>query len=652
MPFAFLLLPLCEVLIMDNSKQQQFRFMLFAMIALAILFGWSYLFPPPQKPVDEANTNANVEQTAANTAATPEVQATTQQTEIATTPDETPNKTVTIKTPYYQVKLDSKGALATSWILIKNKSLQGELMLYGDGSTKNDQKPLELVSQKAAEQTPRQLPFRLSTGDANTDNFLNERNYQVSAEREIIELADGQTQKIDFTLKDAATGIEAIKSFTFTADSYVSDLNVKLTKNGQTVTNTKLLIGSSIGDQSVPHYTFYKIAPEAIASVSDGTIHRMPGASFEYSGENAVKSYDGTVNWGGVTDSYFAMVAIPAQPLPGLEYHSSKYESEVEPHFPGIFSWITRNPTTKITKYLITAYVPINTNGAAPTKIYTGSKDHFVLSNLNLTNASGTAINIEDLVNYGWFHFLTKPLSIPILYALNFLYDFTHNFGIAIILFTLFFYSLLFPMRWYQSKSFKKAQKNAPKMKELQDELKDLQSKGVPNDDPRMRDLQMRQLKMTKDALPIGGCLPMLLQFPLLIALYVTVTISLGIRQADFLWLPDLSAGDPYHVLEFAFAFSMILSMKFSPQTAAITPEQQMQQKMMTYFMPVMMLYIMWSAPAGLLLYWFTGNVVMFVQQMVINRMNKTEDVPVVAVKEEKPEFTHKGKKKKGKKNL
>ncbi len=626
--------------------------MIAAMLSLAVLFGWSYFFAPP-KPVDDANTNANIEQTVANTAATPEVQATpqNQQKEIASTPDETPNKTVTIKTPYYQVKLDSKGALATSWILIKNKSSQGELLLYGDGSTKDNQKPLELISQKASEQNPRQLPFRLSTGDQNLDNLLNERNYQVSAEQNLIEISDGQKQKIDFTIRDQATGIEAVKSFTFTSDSYVTDLNVKLTKNGQTVPNTKLLIGSSIGDQAVPHYTFYKIAPEAIASVNNGSMQRYPGTSFEYANDNAVKSLDGTVNWGGVTDSYFAMVAVPSQLLPGLEYHSSKYETEVEPHFPGIFSWVTRNPTTKITKYLITAYVPITADGSI-TKVYTGSKDYFVLSKLNLTNAAGTVVDIEDLVNYGWFHYLTKPLSIPILYTLNFLNNFTHNFGVAIILFTLFFYSLLFPMRWYQSKSFKKAQKNAPKMKELQDELKDLQAKGVPNDDPRMRDLQMRQLKMTKDALPIGGCLPMVLQFPLLIALYVTVTISLAIRQATFLWLPDLSAGDPYHILEFAFAFSMILSMKFSPQTAAITPEQQMQQKMMTYFMPVMMLYVMWSAPAGLLLYWFTGNVVMFFQQMVINRMNKTEEPPIVAVGEEKPDFTRKRKGKKGKPNL
>ena len=129
-----------------------------------------------------------------------------------------------------------------------------------------------------------------------------------------------------------------------------------------------------------------------------------------------------------------------------------------------------------------------------------------------------------------------------------------------------------------------------------------MQKQGIPADDPRMRAVQMEQLKMMKGAVPLGGCLPMLLQFPLLIAFYTAVTVSLAIRQASFMWLPDLSAGDPYHILEFAFAISMILSMKFTPMAATVTPEQQMQQKMMTYLMPVMMLWIMWAAPAGLLL--------------------------------------------------
>ncbi|MDH3530924.1 MAG: YidC/Oxa1 family membrane protein insertase, partial [Acidobacteriota bacterium] len=205
------------------------------------------------------------------------------------------------------------------------------------------------------------------------------------------------------------------------------------------------------------------------------------------------------------------------------------------------------------------------------------------------------------------------------------------NYGWSIIIFTFFFYSLLFPLRWFSSKSFKKAQKNAPKMQELRDKLKKMQDKGIPADDPRMRDLQMEQLKMTKDALPIGGCLPMLLQFPLIITLYYTVSIALGFRQEAFWWLPDLSTADPYRILPIAFAVSMILSMKFTPTAPAVSPEQQMQQKIMTYFMPVMMLLFMWTAPSGLLLYWFTGNIIMFGQQMLINWINKEPAEEVAA---------------------
>ena len=324
------------------------------------------------------------------------------------------------------------------------------------------------------------------------------------------------------------------------------------------------------------------------------------------------------------------MTAIPATPANGVEYRASKYDVQTEPFFNSIFQWIMRNAQTSETRHLVTAYLPINADGST-TKIFTGTKDYFLLNQLSgdPSHPLGRPVEITNLINfsnYWWLRWLTKPLSIPILYALNFFNAVTHNYGVAIIIFTFLFYSLLFPLRWSQSRSFKKASGNAPKMKEIQDKIKDLQKKGVPNDDPRMRQLQMEQLKMTKDALPIGGCLPMLLQFPLLIAFYTAVTVSLEVRQATFMWLPDLSAADPWHILEFAFAISMILSMKFTPQAATVTPEQQMQQKMMTYFMPAMMLWVMWSAPSGLLLYWFFGNIVSFAQQMVINRLNKPKD--------------------------
>ncbi|MEO6655983.1 MAG: membrane protein insertase YidC [Pyrinomonadaceae bacterium] len=618
---------------MENpGNNNQSRFLIAAVISMAVLFGWSYFFAP-KKPVDNGNVavNTNTAQTA-TPQPVPTVQAQTLPDTAAATPDTTPNRTITIKSPLYEVTLDSKGAVATSWIMVQNKSPKEERALWADGSTETEKTPLQLISPAALAKTPREVPFRLATDDQGINTLLNDRNYAVSGADGDVVLAAGEEREIVFKLTDAS-GLEVTKSFLFRADNYIADLKVNLTKAGQNVPNTKLLIGASIGDQAIQHHNFYHIEPEAVGH-SDGAVIRHPGSSFTFDSNNqSTLAVPGNADWAGVADAYFAMAAVPAKQSQGLEYRASKYEFATAPFYDGIISWVTRNQKTSETRHLITAYVPITTDGST-TKIFTGTKDYFALANQYtevLSKDAGRHIELVDLINfsnYSWIRPITKTLSIPILYSLNFFNGLTHNYGVAIIVFTFLFYSLLFPLRWSQSRSFKKASGNAPKMKAIQDKIKDLQKKGVPTDDPRMRQLQMDQLKMTKDALPIGGCLPMLLQFPLLIAFYTAVTVSLDIRQASFMWLPDLSAADPYHFLEFAFALSMILSMKFTPQAATVTPEQQMQQKMMTYFMPIMMLWVMWSAPSGLLLYWFFGNIVSFGQQIVINRMNRKNNPP------------------------
>lgn len=616
---------------MEDPKQSNHsRFLLAAVLSLAVLFGWQYFFAPkPPDNVSNSNTavNANTAQPAPTAA--PVQQAQTPAGPVV--PDNVPNRHITIKTPLYEVTLDSRGALATSWILIKNRSSKGEKTLYGDGSTETDKKPLQLISEDAKNRTPRELPFRLSTGDGNVDSSVNDRNYSISEPGDTVELKEGQEKQIDFTMNDGS-GLEVTKTFVFRGDSYLSDLGVKLARNGQTVPNARLVIGASMGDQSIVHHNFYQIESEAVGRAA-GTVHRWPGASFTYQNNQAALAFNGPVDWAGTGDTYFAQAAILPTQLSGLEYRAIKYDVATEGYYDGIIAWITRTQSFSRVRHLVSVYVPINADGT-PTRIYTGSKDFFTLREYDAAASQnmGREIEFGDLINYGWVSFVAKPLAVPILYSLHYIYTLVHNYGVAIIIFTLLFYSLLFPLRWSQSKSFKKAAANQPKMKEIQDKLKDLQKKGVPMDDPRMRALQMEQLKMTKNALPLGGCLPMLLQFPLLIALYVAVTISLDFRQATFLWLPDLSAGDPFHILEFSFAISMGLSMKFTPTAPSVTPEQQMQQKMMTYFMPIMMLWVMWAAPSGLLLYWFSGNIVSFVQQMVINRMNKSNDPPAAEI--------------------
>ncbi|MBK8465722.1 MAG: YidC/Oxa1 family insertase periplasmic-domain containing protein [Chloracidobacterium sp.] len=628
----------------SSNKSNQSRFLIAAVLSMAVLFGWSYLFPPP-KPAPDANANVAAN-TAANTSTSaPAAPATTPDiTQVGSMPaTNAPQREITIGSPLYEVKLDSKGGLATSWIIKANISPKAEFPVYADGSNASNEKPLQLISTKALEQSPRDIPFRIITGDNALDLMINEGVFEVSgADTDAISLNGAENRMLEFVMKSdvmlrgVTQALEVRKKFTFTANSYLSDLAITILLNGQPVPNTKLAIGASIGDHAINHHNFYHIESEAVAGV-DGDIKRHQGNyAFTFDANNqATLTDNGKVDWAGVGDAYFAMAAIPATQAQSVEYRAFKYDVQTQPFFYSIFQWIMRSPTTQETRHLVTVYLPITADGSI-TKIFTGTKDHFLLDSLNadLSKSVGRPLDLTNLINYSsywWLRWMTKPLATVILYSLNFFNALTHNYGVAIIVFTFLFYSLLFPLRWAQSRSFKKASGNAPKMKEIQDKIKDLQKKGVPNDDARMRALQMEQLKLTKDALPIGGCLPMLLQFPLLIAFYTAVTVSMEVRQASFIWLPDLSAADPWHLLEFAFAISMILSMKFTPQAATITPEQQMQQKMMIYFMPVMMLWVMWAAPSGLLLYWFFGNIVSFAQQMVINRMNKDSDPPGTA---------------------
>jgi YidC/Oxa1 family membrane protein insertase len=111
---------------------------------------------------------------------------------------------------------------------------------------------------------------------------------------------------------------------------------------------------------------------------------------------------------------------------------------------------------------------------------------------------------------------------------------------------------------------------------------------------------------------------------PFLFALYRAITISIDFRQASFLWIPDLSSAEPYaiHLLPILFASSMIVLQLITPAPSA----DPLQRKMMAIGMPLFMLYIMWSAPTGLLVYWIVGNIVGFSQQVLINRLTKSED--------------------------
>ena len=602
----------------------QKRFLLALILSAIILFGWSYFAgrktPPPQNANSaQANPTPTSPTIPANNSDSPQ-QSSAGGANFGSFADGSQQR-LTIKTPLYEAKFDSKGAVATSWVITHNKRTGQPL--YSVAGNHSSRLELQLIPSSdqllrsvagQLQQDALSMPLRLLTGDEGFDALLSSKNYQlvgVEGGGDVnLDLKAGEMRSVSFVLRDEAGATEIVKKLTFAADSYTVGLDVKVTRGGQTLPSVKLAIGPSIGDQGVPQYNFYSVAPGAVAVVNGKA--QQVYASEVHSNESSKdrQLISGPIDWAAIGDTYFAMAAVPPRPADSLEIRTVKYEHDAN--------------GSKEERFLITAYVSIPADGST-TRIYAGPKDHKVLTDAS-TEISGVmpgrTVDLDGLINFGWFGFVARPLAAPILWSFEQLHKLTNSYGIAIILFTIIIYSLFFPLKWRSSKSMKKAQKLAPKMKELQEKIK-----GMKSTDPRLKELQAEQLRLMKEGNPLGGCLPLLLQMPFLIAVYTAITISLDFRQASFLWIPDLSSAEPYtiHLLPILMAGSMVF-LQFITPTPTADPMQRQQRMMMMILMPIFMLYILWSAPSGLLVYWIVGNFVGFAQQLIINRLVKTED--------------------------
>ncbi|MEW6710053.1 MAG: YidC/Oxa1 family insertase periplasmic-domain containing protein [Candidatus Riflebacteria bacterium] len=212
-------------------------------------------------------------------------------------------------------------------------------------------------------------------------------------------------------------------------------------------------------------------------------------------------------------------------------------------------------------------------------------------------------INRGTVSEYGF-------LSTILLRILQFFHGLFPNYGLAIILLTLVVRIALYPLTLKQTKSMAHMQKIQPKVQDLKDRFKD---------NPQKFNEEVLKLYQKHNVNPLGGCLPLLLQLPILIALYNTIRIAVELRKTPFLWMADLSKGDPLLILPIAIAALMYY------QQGKMTDPQQQQ---MMAFMPMFMFVITWSLPAGLLVYWFASSVIGLLQQLQANRI-------AAAIKEE-----------------
>ncbi len=301
----------------------------------------------------------------------------------------------------------------------------------------------------------------------------------------------------------------------------------------------------------------------------------------------------GQVQWTAIQNKYYAVAAIP---------HTST-------------EWSVLHEGTHALEYAVALRWPLNAaSTAVHFSLYAGPKEL-----QRLASFDGNGKSLAELVyyNYGWVRAL-RP-DVWLLRPLQWLYGVTHNYGLAIVIITLIIKLLFYPLTMKSFKSMQAMQQLQPQMKRLQEMYK--------NDRQKLNE-EMMKLYRDQKVNPLGGCLPMVVQIPVFIALYQVLYTSIELRHAGFIWwIKDLSSPD--HPMALVMGASMVIQQWMTPTTG-----DPRQAKMML-FMPIIFTFMFLNFPAGLVLYWLVNNLLTITQQYVMLRQHRpaTQDVaPAPAV--------------------
>jgi YidC/Oxa1 family membrane protein insertase len=332
-------------------------------------------------------------------------------------------------------------------------------------------------------------------------------------------------------------------------------------------------------------------------------------------GESEIQVYPGrSVVWAGLEDTYFAAVAVPQG---GTVARVLVQPVLVEPGPEGA-RFVPVPPKDAMSgeqKDLGREFQLVlePAGGGLTLECYLGSKEYQRLRSL--------PFGLEETVRLGWL----RPLVQPLLIGLHWIHDHSvPNYGWAIIIMTVLIKVLLLPLTHHSTMSMRKMQVLNPRMQAIREryrpKLKDKQ--GRPNlEMQRKMNEEVMALYKAEGVNPAGGCLPLLVQMPILYAFYRLLSTSVELRHAPWIfWVRDLSAQDPYFILPLIMGATQFLQVKLAPQAG------DPAQRRLFMLMPVFMLIFFLSAPSGLVLYWLTNNVLTIAQQAVYNRFWKQEN--------------------------
>ncbi len=443
--------------------------------------------------------------------------------------------------------------------------------------------PLDLVNTSEEQGLPLGLTFNESGVPSS------EGNWEV--DREKLRLTEnGEKGEIIFT-KSLENGLKIIKRYRFNSEQYAIGLEVEIENNSSKEVNSQLglqwigkielvkLADEENKDYGLKYSFFKNQKVEKKDLGGTGSSGCTPGCGTKNRNIQPFEFSDkGELKWFAFEGEYFTALLIPPPSQTSL-------------------SLLVKGDEKNLLKAnLINAPVSIPPKQAikVPFQIYLGPKEIDRLKELGA--------DAEKLVDFGWFTIVAKPL----LWFLKLTNKITGNFGIDILILSILIKIIFIPLTQISMKSMKEMQKVQPEMSRIKEQYK--------NDKARLQQEIMLLYKRRKIN-PMSGCLPMLIQIPVFIALYNALQYTIEMRHAPFfLWIQDLAAKDPIYITPLIMGATMVLQQKMTPTAADPT------QAKMFLLMPVMFTFLFLNFPSGLVLYWLVNNVLSIAHQYYMNK--------------------------------
>lgn len=475
-------------------------------------------------------------------------------------------KTITVKTDVLSLTINTRGGDVD----------QAQLLTYPDKL--GSDKPFELL-----ETTPSFVYQAQSglTGRNGPDNPNNGARPLYNTAQDHFELADGQSElRVPMTFT-AENGVVYTKTFVFKRGDYAVNVDyninntsqqpLELSMFGQLKQTIDLPKHRDTGSNNFALHTFRGTA----YSTSESKYEKI---KFDTIADNENLNTNTSNGWVAMLQQYFATAWVPR----------------------------TQGANTLYTSNLGNGVAAIGYK-SAPVTVAPGAQQ-----TLDATLWVGPEIqdkmaaiapHLDLTVDYGWLWFISQPLFK----LLKFIHSFIGNWGFSIIIITFIVRGIMYPLTKAQYTSMAKMRMLQPKIQAMRERL---------GDDKQKQSQEMMALYKAEKVNPLGGCLPLVIQMPIFLALYYMLSGSVELRHAPFiLWIHDLSAQDPYYILPILMGITMFFIQKMSPTTVT----DPMQQKIMTYMPVIFTVFFLWF-PSGLVLYYIVSNLVTILQQQLIYR--------------------------------